>query len=94
MALRITLESKYASDKDRAIKTAQIQIKFIVDNKKYCNDSYYQAVIQMQSQLTNEGYLTPNQMNFIDGIYESVMKGVGLPSVPVHVDKKKKQLRY
>lgn len=35
-----------------------------------------------------------NQMNYIDGLYEQVMKGAGLPSCNLHIDKKRKGLRY
>ncbi len=71
-----------------------MQINFIKANRKLCKNTYYQAVESMDQQLMKEGWLTPNQYNFIDGIYESVMKNAGLPAVDLHIDKKRKGLKY
>jgi|GEM_PF-4892843 len=86
--------NRYASDVERCKNTAILQINFVKANKNLCKETYYQAIEQMEEQLKTEHYLTPIQMSFIDGIYESVMKNAGLPSVPVHVDRKRKRLKY
>ena len=45
-----------------------------------------QAAHSFEDRLKRGEELTPNQLSYIDGIYESVMKGMGLPSVGVKSD--------
>lgn len=89
----------YSNDTQRAQKTARIQIEFALDNfetllindKKKTN---VKALVSFIKMLINHEPFTKNQLSYIDGIYEAVMKAYDLPSIPLHIDKKRKGIRY
>jgi hypothetical protein len=94
-----TERNTYSSDKEQAQNTARIQIEFCivnieflrkVDRKKKMENS----LISFSQMLKIKEPFTPNQLNYIDGIYEATMKGFNLPSIGLHIAKKKKGLRY
>jgi len=94
-----TERNTYSNDKERSQNTARIQIEFCivnieflrkVDRKKKMENS----LISFSEMLKNKEPFTPNQLNYIDGIYEATMKGFNLPSIGLHIAKKKKGLRY
>ena len=89
----------YSNDTVRAHNTAKIQIEFALDNietlimndKKKTN---VKALVSFIKMLINHEPFTKNQLSYIDGIYEAVMKAYDLPSIPLHIDKKRKGIRY
>lgn len=95
----LTERNTYSNDKNRAQNTAKIQLDFCVTNidslrsidKKKKMET---ALISFVKMLKNKEPFTPNQLNYIDGIYEATMKGFNLPSIGLHIAKKKKGLRY
>lgn len=94
-----TERNTYSNDKERAQNTARIQIEFCVPNIKSLrtvdrNKKMEFALISFIMMLQNNEPFTPNQLNYIDGIYEATMKGFNLPSFGLHIAKKKKGLRY
>jgi len=89
----------YSSDKElsqySAIKTLDLCNKLIehlrkIDKKKKLEN----ILISFNEMVRIHEPFTPNQLSLIDGIYEATMKGLNLPSVAPHIDKKKKGLRY
>lgn len=94
-----TERNTYSNDTVRARNTAKIQIEFALDNLEtlLINDkkkTNVKALISFIKMLINHEPFTKNQLSYIDGIYETVMKGYGLPSISLHIDKKRKGIRY
>lgn len=42
----------------------------------------------------NEITLSPGQLNYVDSIYETTMRGAGFDSVARHADKKRASLKF
>lgn len=87
--------NRYASDKERSQNTARIQIQFISQNKKHLSKlrnskKLIAAVEDFEAISKKNGSFTPNQMSYIDAIYEKVFKGAGFESVPTKHDLKRK----
>ncbi len=82
-----------------AQRTAKEQIKFVMANLKYLdklrNGSNLCNTARQFSNFIERGVrLSPNQLSFVDGLYEKVFKAAGYGSVNLHVDKKRKGLRF
>lgn len=89
----------YSSDKERAQNTAKIQIEFCVVNISSLRridrkEKMEKALLSFVEMKSNYEPFTPGQLNYIEGIYEATMKGFDLPSIGLHIDKKKKGIRY
>lgn len=89
----------YSNDKNRAQNTAKIQINFCVTNINSLRTVDHKnkmetALVSFTKMVKNNEPFSPNQLNYIDGIYEATMKGFNLPSFGLHIAKKKKGLRY
>ena len=90
---------------DTALKSTQANIDLMLKGKQAFNHirngkKKLMDLQDMAGQLQREHFLTPNQMNYIEGIYESWMAGIGaikndpvLKGATTHHDKKK-GLRY
>jgi hypothetical protein len=90
-----TPQTRYYSGKEQQQRSAREKLKFILANKKHLlnvkgGENKYSAAINFNNM---KELFTDNQLSFIDGIYESTMKGAGFESVSVHHDKRK-TLRY
>lgn len=90
--------NRYAPDKDRARNTAVLQLNFINANKKYLRrlrngEKLIKAAEDFTEKIRLKEALTPNQMYFIESIYEKVMKGAGYPSADTKHDFGKKKER-
>ena len=90
---------RYSDDRDRAHKTAWTQLVFALKYVEHLRkvDPQKRAETAARSMLTllkNGEELSPGQLSYADGIYEQVMKAMGLPSVNVHSDKRRRSLRY
>lgn len=89
-------DCRFASDKELAQRTAREQLKFILANKEKLlgakNGKKYLTVAISFDQIKED--LTPNQLSYVDSIYEKVWNSAGFPAVNLHVDKKRKGLRF
>lgn len=84
---------------ETAQKTAKIQLEMILSNKHHLikvrnGAKYFNTASQLNELLKRGIKLTPNQLSLVDGIYERIWKGAGFESCDLHVDKKKKGLRF
>ena len=75
----------------RAMKTARVQVEFIATNIHYLQrvdtTGKHERSFREFKRLVECGtLLTPGQFSYLDGQYEMVMRGMGLPSVRVHHD--------
>lgn len=89
----------YSSDKNVSRNSAIIQIEFALNNldalrSKDKDHSKERALFSFAIMLRNDETFTGGQLKYIDGIYETVMKGYNLPSVGMHIDKKRRGIRY
>jgi hypothetical protein len=85
--------SDHQLEQARAMRTAKQQIEFIMHNIHYLKKvdkmgKYQTDAKHFQSMFTRNEEFTPNQLNYIDGLYEKTMKGAGLPSVNVKQEKR------
>lgn len=82
-----------------AQRSARAQLEFIVANIKHLRPidkglKMSMAADSMLGLCQRGTKLTPAQMSYADGIYELVMKQLGLPSVDRKIDVKRKGLRF
>lgn len=78
-----------------AQKTAQGQIEFVMANlaslrKVDKTGKHEKAAKQFNAIIKSGRKLTPNQLSYVDGIYEKTMKGAGFPSIGLKIDAKKR----
>ena len=71
--------------KDLAWKT------FFKNKKNKESGKMEKAALEFLHLVNNNSKLTPNQLSFLDAIYENTMKGIGFPSCPTKHDPKKKR---
>lgn len=84
---------------DQARRTALDQLRIILANEKHLRSrrdgkKLMEAARSMKTQLETGGSLSPKQYSYVDGIYEKMMAAAGHDAVPLHVDKKRKGLKY
>lgn len=95
---RLTGNSRFERNHEQAQRSAKSQLEFIEANiDKLAGEGEKgraMAVMSFSLQLREGRPFTPAQLSYIDGLYERVMKAHGLPSVPLHVDRKRKGLRF
>ena len=89
----------YVMGSDTSIEAAKAQLEFAIQNiaslrRVDAGGNAEKAARSMLSLLKNGETLTPNQLAYCDGLYEKVMKGLGMPSVNVHSDVKRRGLRF
>jgi hypothetical protein len=85
--------SDHQLEQARAMRTVKAQLQFIsryetqlsrIDKGGKMMEAYSSF-----KNLTDRGEtLTPNQMSYVDGIYEKVFKALGLPSISVKQEKR------
>jgi hypothetical protein len=88
---RVSSTKRYASDKDHAQGTAKMQLKFILDNVRHLRklrggDSLEKAARSMAANIQLGGELSPNQLSYVDSIYEKAWKAAGFESVETKHD--------
>lgn len=91
--------AEYQQEIDRAHRLAKHNLEIIFANEKHLltvrNGAKKLADARdFHGRLVRGEELTPNSLSYIDGIYEKTMEGANLPAVRLHVDKKRKGLRY
>lgn len=90
---RIT--DRYSSDKAIAQSSTQIQINFILANMEWLDRVDKKGVHRkFMEGLGPVNSLADWEISRVERIYELVWKGYEMPSVNVHVDKKRKGLNY
>ncbi len=83
----------------QAQRSAREQLRIILANADKLKRAkkgaqMLEAATSFEDILARGGRLTPNQLSYVDGIYEQVMKCAGFDSVGLHTDRKRKGLRY
>jgi hypothetical protein len=92
--------AEYQQEVDRAMASAREQLRIILANEKYLlrvrNGAKKLADARDFSERLAKGEeLTPNGLSYIDGLYEKMFEGSGLPAAKLHIDKKRStNLRY
>ena len=81
---------------EQAQRSARANLDFILQNKKWLlkvrnGEKYFRDAQSISKQ---KEQFTPSQLSYIEGIYEKTMKGAGFESCDLHIDKKKRGLRY
>ena len=90
---------RYSNDRARAHRTARVQLEFVIQNVQHLRrlDTRGRAENAAQSMLMllkNGETLSPGQLSYADGLYEQTMGAAGYGSMRVHVDKKRKGLKF
>ncbi|MBS3945294.1 MAG: hypothetical protein KGZ42_07345 [Melioribacter sp.] len=90
-------DCRFASDKVQAQRSAREQLKFILVNKEKLlrakNGKKYLIVAISFDQIKED--LTPNQLSYVDSIYEMTMGAAGYESFkPTYKPNKRTFLRY
>ena len=90
--------ARFERNHEQAQRSAKDQLKFIEANIERLagpgDKGRALAVVNFSAMAANGETFTPNQLSYIDGLYERVMQNAGLPSVGVHVDRKRKGLKF
>lgn len=97
--MKIHDRNVYSNDKLLAQNSAKIQLEFCRHNVEYLrkvdrNNKMENVLTSFEGMRKRNESFSPNQLKYIDGIYEAIWKGADFPSVPMHIDKKKKGIRY
>ena len=90
---------RFESDRRVADSTIKLQLQFILANLHHLrkvdkNGRMERAATEFDEALEKGEELTPGQRSYVDGIYEATMSGASLPSISVHVDKKRRGLKF
>jgi hypothetical protein len=87
------MEKKFVNE-EVAQRAAKIQIEFVNKNiKAFCihaSDVDKKALNDFSNMLVKLSKFSPNQLSYIEGLYEKTMRGLGFQSVPVKHDFKRK----
>ena len=89
----------YSSDAAQAQRSCRDQFAIIVSNIEYLEamdpkGTHEKFLDSITDDVENKRDLADWQMARLDAIYERMMKGFGLPSVPVHQDRRRKGINY
>ena len=89
----------YFSNRDQAKRTAIHQCEFILSQvdalRRVDRDGRAEKAAKDFHLLLKAGEtLSKGQYSYLEGIYESTMRGMGLESVNVHSDVKQRSLRF
>jgi hypothetical protein len=90
------IRDQYSSDKSVALRSTEVQVKFIKDNLKYLarvdkKGSHRKFMDELPGEVT---LLADWQRSRVEKIYELVFKGYDMPAVNEHVDRKRKGLNF
>lgn len=91
--------TSYDRGVDLAQRTAKEQLNIVIANissltKVRGGQKLIDAARSFHSIVQREEKLTPNQISFVDNIYERLMASKGFESCSLHIDKKRKGLRF
>lgn len=84
---------------EQAQNTAKAQLEIILANIKHLGKvrngyNLISKAREFNNLIQQNIKLSPKQLSFVDGIYEKMMKGAGYDSCTLHIDKKRKGLRF
>ena len=90
---------RWLSNADQAQRSARELVKFVCEHLQHLRKvdrgrRMEIAVTRFQGILEAGEKLTPNQLSYVDAIYEKTMQGANMPSVPAHRDLRPKRLRF
>lgn len=91
--------TRFDHGQELAQKSAKAQLLVIMANLHHLNKVRKGPELCHRARLFNEKVnrdekLSENELSFVDGIYEKVWKGAGYESCTLHIDKKRKGLRF
>jgi hypothetical protein len=80
---------------DLAQRLAKDKIRFVNENLRYLRKGdrkgkHEKALRQFTNMAERNERFSPNQLSYVDGLYEKTMKGAGLPSVGQKFDVRKR----
>lgn len=92
-------KDQFTSDSEQAHRSARAKVEFALTHVQHLHKvdprrRAENAARSFLSLLKAGEILTPGQLSYCDGIYEQTMKAMGLPSVGVHSDRRRKSLKY
>ena len=98
MAQRLP-QPKFERNKATALSLAKEQLLIIFDNTDYLSEvdkkgKHLRAAQGFMEMIERGEELLPTQLSYIDGILEMCYKGAGWETPGLHIDKKRKQLRF
>lgn len=84
---------------DIALRTARVHLDFILGNEEALlrvrnGERFLAAAREMSALLDRTGILTPNQLSYIESIYERTWEGAGYESARPNRDKRRPGLRF
>lgn len=91
--------TSFSHGQEQAQKSAKAQLQVIMANLEHLKKVRNGSVLCDKARLFNDKVnrnekLSPNEISFVDGIYEKMWKGAGYESCTLHIDKKRKGLRF
>lgn len=86
--------AKHNTDKALCQRTAKGNLEIIMQHLRVLKPELQNTAKEFYNDVTRGVKLTESQLNYVDNIYEKVMKGLGFDSCNLHVDRKRKSLRY
>lgn len=95
----LSSQRTFERNHEQAQRSAREQLRIILANYPALRGvtggaALLKAARDMDAKLRDGGKLTAKQLSFVDSIYEKTMLGCGFDAAPVHVDKKRKGLRF
>lgn len=80
---------------EQAQRSAEEKLKIIMSNLEHLEKvrkgkEYCEKARQFNDFVQKGIKLSPNQLSFVDGLYEKMMKGAGYESCNLHIDKKRR----
>lgn len=84
---------------DQAQRSAKAQLEVIIANLKHLEKVRNGSELCKRAREFNDKVskglkLSPNELSFVEGIYEKMWKGAGFGSCTLHIDRKRKGLRF
>lgn len=82
-----------------AQKSAKAQLQVIMANLHHLKkvrkgDEYCNRARQFNEKVEKNIKLSPNEISFVEGLYEKMWKGAGYEACNLHIDKKRRGLRF
>lgn len=87
------IQSFRSSDRDLAQRTAKTQLDFVTQNLSLLPEKHKFPAANFSQMAKRGETFSPAQLSYIDGMYEKVMKKMGLGGADVKHDNKK-SLRF
>ena len=89
----------FEKNTDQAQRSAKEQLRFVLANERHLlkvrnGQKKLEDGKEFMALIERGVPLSPNQLSYADGIYEAVWRGAGREAVNLHIDKKRKGLRY